>query len=115
MTASLLPRCEDPDAWAALAYLQRHVTRAERLGLRVTLCSEKQLVRDKRIPGAHGPLCAGVYRSTARRRWMHLNRSALEDALRHSRELSGLLELLEDATSSAHHACTGRILRSLCV
>lgn len=111
--ADLVAACDDTDARAVLTYLRRHIKRAERLGLRVSLVSDKQLARDTRYRDVNRACVAGVYRVGARVPWLHLAHAAVEAAMRHPRELEGLLGLLEDATIDTHYARTGRVLRPL--
>lgn len=112
--ASLVANCTDPDGMAVLAYLSRHIRRAERLGLRVAFVSDKQLTRDMRYPGATRTASAGVvYRAFTgnNRPWCHISRKAVESAVRRPRELGYLLDFLSDFLVDGHFARTGRILR----
>jgi len=95
----MIERCEDPDAMLALYALRKHTRRLERAGFRVALRSTRTLRREKQLPGTRGPLLLGVYQTYADGaggRWLHLNRTAVLDALRSPRELLGLLDWLRD-------------------
>jgi hypothetical protein len=123
--ASLVAQCADPDGMAVLAYLSRHMRRAERLGLRIRIVSEKQLERDARILGAVPPVPPSVggstviYRTnkkrhggpTVRQPWCHVSCEAVESAMRRPCELRDLLDWLEDFMVDGHYARTGRWLR----